>query len=504
MTTNYPSTQKHTRPPIIAVMGHIDHGKSTLLDYIRKTRVVETEIGGITQRLSAYEVEHTDATGNKRRITFLDTPGHEAFQNMRLRGAKVADIVILVVSAEDGVKAQTLEALEAIKQAEVPFVVAINKIDKPNANIERTKMSLIEKGIYLEGMGGDVPFVSISAKTGEGIGELLDMLLLVADLEELSMDPTLPASGVIIESHRDPKKGVFATLLITNGVLSLGQYVVSESSYAPLRIIEDFAGKKIKRAEASSPILVSGFSCCPRVGASFTVVENKKEAERIANEFKETTREETSFEVSEDTTVFPVVIKANALGSIDAIVHELNKITDEHIAFRVIHQGVGSITEKDVQRAIGINEKRHALVVGFCVSIDAPAYELIRRHSIPTKTFEIIYELSEWLAETAKSIAPKRAVEEILGKARVLKVFSSKKNKHLLGGRVLEGVIHKNDIVKVLRGEEVIAEGKIESIQKQKTVVSSVEEGAEFGANITIDNPPHSGDVLVVSNEHTE
>ncbi|HJL55587.1 MAG TPA: GTP-binding protein, partial [Candidatus Paceibacterota bacterium] len=269
--TKEKTDKKIVRPPVIVVMGHIDHGKSALLDYIRKTNIVESEHGGITQHLSAYEVTHKE-----RKITFLDTPGHEAFKKMRFRGAEVADIAVLVVSAEEGVKAQTLEALKSIRENKIPFIVAINKIDKPSADVEKTKQNILENEIYLEGLGGNVPFTPISAKTGEGIPELLDMMLLVADLEELSGNSEGQASGIVIESHLDQKKGISTTLIIKDGILKIGSFIVAGDALSPVRIMEDFHGEQIKEAVFSSPVKVVGFSKIPVVGSSFETFKSKK------------------------------------------------------------------------------------------------------------------------------------------------------------------------------------------------------------------------------------
>ncbi|MEK7612804.1 MAG: GTP-binding protein, partial [Patescibacteria group bacterium] len=263
------------RPPIVAVVGHIDHGKSTLLDYIRHTSVVAGEAGGITQHLSAYEAEHTNETGTHR-ITFLDTPGHEAFSAMRLRGLEVADVAILVVSAEEGVKPQTLEALKLIQEVNIPYIVALTKIDKPSANLEKAKMSLLEHQIFLEGMGGEVPYIPVSGKTGEGIPELLDLILLAGELEGLSADPEAPAEGHVIEAHVDPRRGNTATLIVQNGSIKSGEYVVSGESLAPVRIMENFLGRKISEALPGSPVQLVGFSILPTVGDPWSVVERKK------------------------------------------------------------------------------------------------------------------------------------------------------------------------------------------------------------------------------------
>ena len=322
------------RPPVIAVMGHVDHGKSALLDYIRKTNIVASEAGGITQRVSAYEVAH-EHEGVVKHITFLDTPGHEAFAKIRARGASVADIAILVVSAEEGVKPQTLDALKAITQAGIPYVVAINKIDKPNADPNKTKASLIEHGIYIEGMGGNIPFNEVSAQTGQGVDELLDTLLLVAELEELTGDTALPAQGVVIEAHRDPKKGVAATLVIKNGTLKTGEYIVADCSMAPVRIFENFEGAPIKEASFSSPVRIIGFDSLPSVGSTFRAYERKKDAE-LAKATTPTKRSAVAWNEYDERHLIPLIIKADTTGTLEAIAHELGKLENERIVISTI------------------------------------------------------------------------------------------------------------------------------------------------------------------------
>ncbi|HEC30733.1 MAG TPA: GTP-binding protein, partial [Candidatus Yonathbacteria bacterium] len=325
------------RPPIIAVMGHIDHGKSTLLDYIRKSNVVEGEAGGITQHLSSYEVVHKVKSGPEKTITFLDTPGHAAFSAMRGRSAGVADIIILIVSAEDGVQAQTKEALKQIKEAKKPFVVAITKTDKPNANIERTKSSLIENEIYLEGMGGDISYVPISSKTGEGIDDLLDVLLLVAEVEELSGDASKPAEGTVIESHLDSKKGTQATLIITDGTLNKGEFIVVEDTFSPVRAIENSLGKQIASATFSTPIQITGFNKVPRTGARFLAYSNKKEAEATATAFSKTTAStKNTFEERKDMITVPIVIKSDVLGTLEAVEREVLNLSFEHAQIKIL------------------------------------------------------------------------------------------------------------------------------------------------------------------------
>ena len=311
-------SHKGPRPPIIAIVGHIDHGKSTLLDYIRTSNVVGGEAGGITQHLSAYEAVHKNATG-EHKITFLDTPGHEAFTKMRSRGLEVADVAILVVSAEDGAKPQTLEALKLIAETKTPYVVAFTKIDKPSANLEKAKMSLLEHNIFLEGLGGEVPFVAVSGKSGEGIPELLDLLLLAAELEGVSADFSAPAEGVVIEAHVDQKRGNTATLIIENGVLESGTFVVSGEAFAPVRIMENFLGKPIKTASAGSPVGIVGFSTLPKVGDRWHVVDKKKDAEAAATlsrPVKKNTIAAQKPELAEGETaplhiILPLVIKTD-------------------------------------------------------------------------------------------------------------------------------------------------------------------------------------------------
>lgn len=496
------TTTTITRPPVVTVMGHIDHGKSTLLDYIRKTKVTETEAGGITQHISAYEVTHTTPQGEVRRITFLDTPGHEAFQHLRSRGSSAADLAILVVAADDGVKPQTLEALKAIEEAHIPYLVAISKIDKANADIARAKNSLLEHGIYLEGMGGSVPYVPISSKTGEGVPALLDLLLLAADLEELSGNPTKKAKGLVIESHCDPKRGISAVLVIKDGSLKSGQYVVAGATSAPLRIIEDFRGKRISGATFSSPLQVVGFSDLPPVGSTFHVVEDKKtavtevETYRTQHHEQGDTMQTSDTEESQELFVLPIVIKSDVAGSIDAIKHELHKYEDEHTTLRVIHEGVGSVTEGDVKAATGTT---NAVIVGFNVSVDIAAEELAERLGIAIARFRIIYELTDWIPEIIRERRPKIRREKVLGEAQVLKCFSHTKKEQTIGCRVTKGTFTKGDAVKLYRGEEELGHGTIHTLKSGKSDVTRIEAGNDCGVLLAmhLDAEPHFNDRMV-------
>lgn len=466
------------RPPVVVIMGHIDHGKSTLLDYIRESNVVDSEAGGITQHLSAYVVEHTTKDGAKERITFLDTPGHAAFQKMRLRGADVADVAILIVSAEDGVKPQTLEALESIKQASIPYVVAINKIDKPGADLAKTQASLIENEIYIEGMGGDIPWTAISAKAGTGVSELLDIVVLAADLADLKGDTNARATGKVIEGKMDTKRGNTATLLIKDGTLSSGSFVVCGQTFAPVRIMEDFTGKTIKSATLSEPVGIVGFNDIPEVGASFYTVTSKKEAEAaiVESHVSQTGRKFSNT----DLPIVPIVIKADVLGTIDAIIHELDKFESDRIAIRVINTGVGDISGADVQN---VSATENAIIVGFNVKVERAAVDLAERLGVEIDTFSIIYELSEWLNTALKNRTPKREEMNVTGKAKILREFSIQKNTHVLGGRVESGIVKLNQHVRILRRDIDIGKGVIKNIQQQKSDVQQVDEG-EFGMQI--------------------
>ncbi len=482
------------RPPVVVVMGHIDHGKSTLLDYIRKTNIVAEEAGGITQRLSAYEVEHTTKDGAKKRITFLDTPGHEAFQSMRSRGAQVADIAILVVSAEDGVKAQTIEALKTIRESSIPYLVAINKIDKPSADVERAKRELVAHEIYLEGQGGTIPWVPISAKTGVGVDELLDVALLAAELEELRGNPEIQAEGVVIEATIDTKKGVSATLIIKNGTLKSGDFVIAGNAFAPVRIMENFLGKNIKQASFSSPVRVIGFSSAPAVGSSFKTVATKKEAEaQVALALREKASVEQIIEEVENQITLPVIIKADALGAVDAIEHELMKLPQERVRIRIVQRGVGSISEGDAKLASGSS---NSIILGFNVGIDARAKEVAERNGITIAMFDIIYKIHDWFAQVIAERAPKFKGEEVLGSAKIMKVFSAAKGVMLLGGKVEKGKLSEGDQVRLVRRELEVGRGHIVSLQQGKSSVRKVEEGNEFGAQVKTNSEPAPGDTI--------
>lgn len=476
--TKTPQQHIVPRPPIVVVMGHIDHGKSTLLDTIRKSNVVETETGGITQHLSAYCVEHKTKDGALKKITFLDTPGHEAFQSMRLRGADVADIAILIVSAEDGVKPQTLEALACILKAKIPYIVAINKIDKPNANLVRTQSSLVENGIYIEGMGGDISWAPISAKSGQGVDDLLDILLLTAEITGFTTNANTLGVGTVIEGKLDGKRGATASLMIKSGIVQSGNFVVSGTSYAPVRIMEDWAGKSIKEAHASEPIGIVGWNDVPAIGDEFITVTSKKEAEQITQERKLT----PVTTAPHDTSIpsIPLLIKADVLGTIDAIMHELDKYKSDRMTVRIIDSGVGSISSNDVHN---VSATKNAIIVGFNVKPDRDAVELAERLGVEIETFDIIYKLSEWLEEALKARTPKQEEERVTGRAKILKHFSTQKNTHVLGARREEGTLSLNQRVRITRREVLLGTGILKNLQQLKSNVKMITEG-EFGMQL--------------------
>lgn len=483
------------RPPVVVVMGHVDHGKSTLLDYIRKSNIVAGESGGITQHISAYEVTHKNDLGEDRLITFLDTPGHEAFSKMRARGAMTADIAILVVSAEDSIKAQTLEAYNTIIENNVPYVVAINKIDKTNANIEKVKMDLVEKGVYLEGMGGDIPYVPISSKEGTGINELLDMILLVADMHAFTGDSTLPASGVVIEANREPKRGISATCIIKNGTLHSGMFVVAGDAIVTTRIMENFLGKPIKEATFSSPIRLVGFESMPAVGSVFESFKTKKEAESYIRILQEETQTENkvlnnNIQVGK---IIPLVIKTDVAGTIEALEKEVEKLNSEEISFKIIRKGVGAINESDLMMA---RDNKESIIVGFNTKIDNGARDLNEQLKVTIETFDIIYKLTDWLKEIIETRRPRQEVMEVTGTLKVLKTFGATKERQVVGGKVTTGRITDGGIVRIIRRDFEIGRGKIVGLQLNKIKAKEVLEDTDCGVLIESKMDIAPGDVL--------
>lgn len=486
------------RPPVVVVMGHIDHGKSTLLDYIRKTNVVERETGGITQCISAYEVVHKDEHGEDKKITFLDTPGHEAFSKMRERGAEIADIAILVVSAEDGVKPQTIEAWKTIVESKIPCIVAINKIDKPGANVEKTKTELAENEIYLENYGGQIPFTEISAKSGAGVDNLLSLILILAEMENFTGNVAEDASGFVIEVHLDSKRGIVATLIIKNGSIKKGMAVVVEDSMCSTRIIENFLEKNIDSASFSSPIRVVGFDKMPRVGAQFKTFQKKADAEKYIKGWKEEennkkTKGTASPAEESNKKIIPIILKADVSGSIEAIEKEIAKIKNETAEFKIVGRGIGPISESDIK---GVSSGADMLVIGFNVKADRSALEMAEKRGIAISFFEIIYKMTEWLETQMEEKRPKIETLETTGRAKIIRAFSRTKERQIVGGKVTEGKINLNSTVRIMRRDFEIGRGKIVNLEKSKTKTSAVEEGDEFGMMIESKTEIVSGDVI--------
>ncbi|MFZ5559312.1 MAG: translation initiation factor IF-2 [Patescibacteria group bacterium] len=479
------------RPPVVVVLGHVDHGKTTLLDTIRKTNVVAKESGGITQHIGAYQIEY-----NKKIITFIDTPGHEAFSQMRSRGAKVADIAILVVAAEEGVKPQTKEVISYIKELEIPVIVALNKIDKPQANPEKTMGELEKEGVVVEARGGKVPSVKVSALQGTGINELLEMILLVAEIEELKASLDRPAMGVVIESYLDSKRGATATLLVSEGVLKVGQWVVCGSTFGKIRNLENFKEEKIEQAEPSMPVIVIGLNQVPMVGEKFEVVENEEMAKNKILEIK-TLKPEIPQGISgsgsaEAEKKLNLILKADVRGSLEAIEDSLVKIDLQGIGLNILKSEAGDISESDVKLAYPAD----AAIIGFRVKTPASVLNLAKRNGVRIRNYEIIYELFEGIRKEAAKLLEPEVSREDLGKLKVIAIFRKEKSRMIVGGKVLEGKVVNKTNLDVIRNNEKIASGRIIQLQHNKQDVPEVEKGREAGILFEGEPVIEEGDIL--------
>ena len=489
------NTKINKKIPVVVIIGHVDHGKSTLLDYIRKTKIVDSEAGGITQKISAYQVEYGK---DKNKITFIDTPGHEAFQNMRERSVEVADIAILIVSAEDGVKEQTMQAYNTALAKKIPVIVAINKIDKPAADTEKTKNSLLENGIYLEGMGGDITYTLISAKNGQGIDELLENIILQSEINDINYNPEITATGKVLESFIDKKRGISATLVIKDGILPNNGAILAGNSMSPIRIIEDFSGKPIKSPIAGTPIMVTGFDSVPSVGSVFISSENKKELEEIQSE---ELRNEKKIILDPKIyrnakAVIPVILKASSQLSLDAIKDKLKKYDNDDIKIKIIGEGIGNINESDVLSA---SSDERVVIFGFEVKIENKAKEQGGRFSIVPEVFDIIYKLEDRWKEIYDERLPHTTVEKVIGKLKVLKTFGESKNRKVIGGEVVDGIIKLNSIFKLIRRDFEIGTGKIVNLQSMKIDTKEVQAGNQCGMEVEFKLDIISGDIIIVS-----
>ena len=478
------------RPPVVCVMGHVDHGKTSLLDAIRHTHHIDTEAGGITQAIGAYVVEVGD-----RKITFLDTPGHEAFTAMRMRGANSTDIAVLVVAADDGVMPQTVEAINHAKAAGIDLIVAINKIDKPGANIDRVKQELTEYQLIPEDWGGSTVFCNISAKTGEGIDELLDMILLSADVLELKANPNRKARGLVIESRLDKGKGVVATVLVQKGTLKIGQPVAAGESYGRVRAMLDEDGHPVKSAGPSVPVEIQGLSTVPNAGEIFVALDSEKEARAFAETFISEGRNkllaETKSRMSLDDLYeqiqagnmkeLNIIIKADVQGSTEAIRQSLLKLSNEEVAVKIIHSGVGAINESDVVLAATSN----ALIIGFNVAPDASAKSTAESEGVEIKLYSVIYNAIDDVERAMKGMLDPIYEEKIIGHAQIRQIFRASGVGNIAGSYVLDGVIRRDSKVRLLRGEELVFEGELASLKRFKDDVKEAKAGFECGIVIS-------------------
>ena len=475
-----------SRPPVVCVMGHVDHGKTSLLDYIRNTHVTDREAGGITQHIGAYMV---DVEGQK--ITFLDTPGHEAFTAMRMRGANSTDIAILVVAADDGVMPQTVEAINHAKAAGVEIIVAINKIDKPSANVERVKQELSEYELIPEDWGGSTIFVPVSAHTGEGIDNLLEMILLTAEVSELKANPKRRARGLVIEAELDKGKGPVATILVQKGTLHVGDFIAAGASSGNVRAMMDDKGRRVKEAGPSTPVEVLGLSDVPNAGEILVATENDKEAKHFAATFvsenKNRLLEETKAKMSLDDLFtqiqagnlkeLPIIVKADVQGSVEAVKQSLVKLSNEEVVVKVIHGGVGAITESDVSLASASN----AIIIGFNVRPDTTAKAVAEQEGVDVRLYRVIYQAIEDVEAAMKGMLDPIYEEKIIGHGEVRQTFKASGVGTIAGGYVLDGIFQRNCKVRITRGEEQIYEGSLASLKRFKDDVKEVKAGYECG-----------------------
>jgi len=478
------------RHPIVVVLGHVDHGKTTILDFIRKTKIAEKEAGGITQHIGAYEINYQG-----KKITFIDTPGHEAFSAMRSRGAKVADIAILVVAADEGVKPQTKEAIEHIKKWGLSFLVALNKIDKPQSQPQKVKNELAKEGVIVEELGGDVPCVEVSGKTGQGIDNLLEMILLLGEMAQLKGDISSPAQGVVIEAYLDEKRGPTATLLVRDGVLKEGEIIATRSTFGKIKRIESFQGERLKEVFPSSPCVVIGFEEVPQVGEKFKVFKTQEEAFQYIEkkEKKEEERREVLY-LEKGKKVLNLILKADVKGSLEAIENVLKSLPQEKVVLRVLKSEVGEVSERDIQLALTSKAK----ILNFRTKLKKPIQVLAERRGVVIQSFDVIYDLAQKVRVLMEEVLGEEKVKKELGKLEVLAVFKTEKPRQIIGGRVIEGEIEKGAMVNVLRKEEIVGKGKIINLQKDKRDVEKVKEGNECGILYEGDVKIKEGDILEI------
>jgi translation initiation factor IF-2 len=487
------------KPPVVTVMGHVDHGKTSLLDRIRKANVQSGEAGGITQHIGAYQVESSDG----RKITFIDTPGHEAFTEMRARGAKVTNVVILVVAADDGVMPQTDEAIEHARAAGVPLVVALNKIDVPNANLDRVYAELSERELVPEAYGGETVTVPVSAKTGEGIDELLENVLIVAELEDLKANPKAPASGYVVESERDPGRGPVATLLINRGTLHRGDTVLAGTAYGRVRAMLDYTGKRIKEAGPGAPVEILGLSGVPEAGTRFEVMDHERTARDRAQQAEAALRRQELAQGGTRRTLeellgeggvqdLNLVVKADVAGSVEALKEALARLTNEEVRVNIVRSGVGAITDSDVM----LGTASGGIVLGFNVRPTSTAKQVAEREGVEIRTYDVIYKALEEIEAAMRGMLAPETQERETGTAEVRALFRVPNVGVVAGCYVTSGEISRNNRVRVVRDGTVIYEGNIASLRRFKDDVRSVRSGFECGVGVENFNDVKEGDVL--------
>lgn len=498
---NTADQEKQVRPPIVAVMGHVDHGKTSLLDAIRESDVASSEAGGITQHIGAYQVTKGD-----RRITFLDTPGHEAFSAIRAHGARMTDVAVIVVAADDGVKPQTKEAIKHAQEAEVAIVVAINKTDKPDADANRVKQELSEVGLVADDWGGDIPCVEVSAKTKVGIDKLLEVVLLVADIGDQKAVYSGMASGVVIESHLETGRGPVMTLLIQQGTLHSGDSLVVGSTYGKVRSLEDYRGRRIKEATPAMPVVVSGIREVPNFGEWFEVVPSEKIAKDwVSKQARKqsiksltgtktvTSQDLTRAVVDGQIKELAVLVKADVQGSLESLLDSLNQIGNDEVRVKVISSGVGDISETDVSSA----DAGNAIILGFNVSIKGAVNQLAKRSKVDFHLYKIIYELLDDVRDWLSSLLPPEIVETELARLDILGIFKVTKGLVITGGRVMSGQLTSGQTARIMRKAEEVGSGKVTNVQKEKQAAREVNEGEECGISFETNDVLELGDELV-------